>query len=171
MRLRRNPTGDFSAPALSTFLHHDKWLKRKLSNLQTAHFFFFFPQLFSSRRDGSTQSHKTESFIACFSGDGSFPFHPGLFLISDGLALKAPAGPSLISCDRRGCGSGCPSKLNWLPGPFAVLFCTQLLNSCHLGFQSQPALGLTGSHYSGWPVQVHHLYRMSVIDSVCLGDL
>ncbi|KAF6094775.1 hypothetical protein HJG60_011872 [Phyllostomus discolor] len=28
-------------------------------------------------RGGRTQSHKTESFIACFSGDGSLPFHPG----------------------------------------------------------------------------------------------
>lgn len=63
-----------------------------------------------------------------------------------------------------------PTKICWLPGPLAILFCTQLFNSCHLGFQSQPALGLTGSHYSGWPMQVHHLYRMSVIDSVCLGD-
>lgn len=73
-------------------------------------------------------------------------FIPGLFLICDGLALKAPARPPLISCDRRCSCLGRPLKLNWLPGPFAILLCTQLLNSCHLGVQSQPA--------SGWLVPI-----------------
>lgn len=111
VRLCRNPTGDFSAPALSTLLHNDKWLKRKLSNLQTACFFYSSSSL-SSRGEGRTPSHKTESFIACSSGDASFPFHPGPVSDLGRALIESSSPPPLISCDRRCHGSGCPLKLN-----------------------------------------------------------